>query len=136
MFKNDALIILVDDMAAARDLTQGYLEGFGFNNIFTAEDGREAYDTIMSFAELSTPVELVISDWMMPVMSGLELLQKVRGNPKTAKIPFLMTTSEGNAPQVIKAIMQGVSDYAVKPFDSQTLFKKLTQVWNKTHPKG
>ena len=133
MFKKDALIVLVDDMEAARELTRQQLEELGYTNISMAPDGQEALNSIGSFMDIDTPPELIISDWMMPGISGLEMLEEIRANPRTAHIPFLMITAEGETQQVIRAIKSGVSDYIVKPFDTQTLFKKLTNMLDQVH---
>jgi two-component system chemotaxis response regulator CheY len=136
MFSKDALILVIDDMAAARQILKAQLNGFGFMNILDADNGETAMAALQSALDAKKPVNLIISDWMMPVMSGLELLGKVRSTPGMTATPFLMVTAEGEVNQVVKALQLGVSDYVVKPFNSELLFKKLANVWAKTQPKS
>jgi two-component system chemotaxis response regulator CheY len=136
MFNKDTLILIVDDMDSARGLLMSHVQGLGFSNIVEAQGGELAISMLQDMREIGSPVGLIISDWMMPGMSGLELLVKVRANPQTAKLPFLMVTAEGDAPQVVKAIQAGVTDYIVKPFNSELFHKKLKNVWAKTQTKA
>ncbi|MBF0112877.1 MAG: response regulator, partial [Desulfamplus sp.] len=73
-------------------------------------------------------IDLVISDWNMPKMTGLELLKWVRGNKKYAKTPFLMVTAEAQKQNVIEAVQAGVSNYVVKPFTAEAISEKLKKI--------
>ncbi|MGZ3687695.1 MAG: response regulator [Bdellovibrionota bacterium] len=134
MFPTSALILIVEDTVSARNLLKGYLSKLGRNNTLEAENGQTAVQLITASLELNYPLDLIISDWNMPEMSGLELLQWVRSHPKLGATPFLMTTAEGEMSQVVKAIKLGVTDYIVKPFTAETLEQKMASVWKKTHP--
>ena len=132
MFAKDILILAVDDMESARAVVKSHLQGLGFTNVIEAQDGQQALDMLKDMNEIGSPVELLISDWAMPNLTGLDFLIRVRATPQFAELPFLMVTAEGDAPQVVKAIQAGVTDYIVKPFSSELFHKKLTNVWSKT----
>ena len=74
---------------------------------------------------------LIISDWNMPQMSGLDLLKTVRGDESTKKIPFLMVTAEAQKDNVLQAVQAGVSNYIVKPFTADAVKEKLSQIFGK-----
>lgn len=122
-------ILVVDDYALTRDMVKSILRQIGFTNVIGAEDGRFALDILSD-----TKVDLVICDWNMPHMSGLEVLQEIRSKPVHQSLPFLMLTAEAYRENVVEAMKAGVSDYIVKPFTAQTLSDKLAAVLIKTHP--
>ena len=95
----------------------------GFNNIVEAENGRKALDELNK-----NTVGLIIADWNMPVMTGIELLRAVRSDAELKTIPFIMVTAEGQKDNVIKAAEAGVSNYIVKPFTPETFGEKLQKV--------
>ena len=135
MFPNEIQILIVDDMSAMRMRVSNQLKSMGFVNIEQAENGKEAFDKLEKMHNESKPIQLIISDWNMPVMSGLEFLQKVRTTETYAKLPFVMVTAEGEKPQVLKALKSGVSDYLIKPVEKELLRQKLLGVWNKLNTK-
>ena len=94
-----------------------------FNNVDEALDGSQALQTFQS-----KEYGLVISDWNMEPMSGIELLKEVRGGSKNADVPFIMITAESKTENVIAAKQAGVSNYIVKPFNAETLKQKISSV--------
>ena len=116
-------ILVVDDFATMRRILKGNLRQLGFSNILEAEDGRLALEELKK-----NKVDLIISDWNMPNMTGLELLKAVRGDESLKQIPFVMVTAEGQKDNVMEAAKAGVSNYVVKPFTPDTLEEKLKKV--------
>lgn len=119
-------ILVVDDFSTMRRIVKSCLKELGFENITEAEDGKVALDK-MRVADF----KLVISDWNMPNMMGIDLLKAVRGDSKLKATPFVLVTAEGQKENVIEAAKAGVSNYVVKPFTAETLQTKLEAVFNK-----
>ncbi|MBN1105894.1 MAG: chemotaxis response regulator CheY [Deltaproteobacteria bacterium] len=116
-------VLVVDDFATMRRIVKGVLKQLGFGNIIEAEDGSAALSELKK-----EKIGLIVSDWNMPNMSGLELLKAVRGDADLKAIPFLMVTAEGQKENVIEAVKAGVSNYIVKPFTPETFGEKLQKV--------
>lgn len=117
-------ILIVDDMSTMRRILKNALRQLGYNNIEEAEDGQVA------FAKLGQwPVDLVVSDWNMPNMDGLELLKAVRADPTLRSLPVLMVTSQAEQKHVLEAIRAGASNYVVKPFTADTLKVKIDKIF-------
>jgi two-component system chemotaxis response regulator CheY len=116
-------VLVVDDFATMRRIIRNILRDLEFKKILEAEDGTAAVDILKT-----QKVDLIISDWNMPKMTGLELLKWVRSNEDTKDIPFLMVTAEAQKENVIEAIKAKVSNYIVKPFTAQTLAEKLEKI--------
>jgi two-component system, chemotaxis family, chemotaxis protein CheY len=116
-------ILIVDDYKTMLRIIRGLLSQIGFSNVDEAANGAEA---MVKLKEKS--YNLIISDWNMEPMTGLELLQNVRANEKTKTIPFIMVTAESKTENVIAAKQAGVSNYIVKPFNAETLKTKLASV--------
>jgi two-component system chemotaxis response regulator CheY len=116
-------VLIVDDQNSVRQMTRMTLEEIGFRTIHEAENGKTAMDT----AGLQ-PLDLIISDYNMPEMDGLELLRAVRGHPMARKVPFILATGRGDRELVVKAASAGVNNYIIKPFTPQTLREKIEQV--------
>jgi CheY-like chemotaxis protein len=113
-------ILVVDDASFIRDMVKRQLrEKIPGVEIFDATDGHRAVASLKK-----QRVDLVLSDWEMPGMSGEELLQWIRGNETFANLPFIMVTSRGDRDHVIKAVEAGVSDYLTKPFTPEELLTK------------
>ena len=119
-------ILVVDDFNTMRRIVKTCLAQLGFNNITEAEDGKIALGKLES-----GDFKLVISDWNMPNMMGIDLLRAVRADNKLKSIPFVLVTAEGQKENVIEAAKAGVSNYVVKPFTADTLQVKLEAVFNK-----
>ncbi|HFC98309.1 MAG TPA: response regulator [Thermosulfurimonas dismutans] len=117
-------VLVVDDFATMRKIIKNILTQLGFRNIIEADDGTTAWEILQK-----EPVDLIISDWNMPKMSGLELLKKVRADEKLKDIPFLMVTAEAQKENIIEAVKYKVSQYIVKPFTPETLKEKLEKIF-------
>ncbi len=119
----DMTVLVVDDFATMRRIVRNILRDLEFKKILEAEDGTAAVDILKT-----QKVDLIISDWNMPKMTGLELLKWVRSNEDTKDIPFLMVTAEAQKENVIEAVKAKVSNYIVKPFTAQTLAEKIEKI--------
>ena len=116
-------ILIVDDYKTMLRIIRGLLTQIGFNNVDEAANGAEAMNKLKE-----KKYDLIISDWNMEPMTGLELLQNVRADEKTKSTPFIMVTAESKTENVIAAKQAGVSNYIVKPFNAETLKAKLASV--------
>ncbi|MFZ2089495.1 MAG: response regulator [Desulfobaccales bacterium] len=119
-------VLVVDDFATMRKIVRNILKQIGFDDITEAEDGTGALRTIKN-----ETIGLVVTDWNMPNMSGLELLKKIRQNPETAQIPVLMVTAEGLKENIMDAVKAGVNNYVVKPFTAEVLQEKIETIFRK-----
>jgi len=120
--------LVVDDASFVRDLIKRAVrQQFPVINVIDAADGKKA-QSLMS----RTTFDLILCDWEMPEMSGLELLRWMRQQPQYAKVPFIMITSRGDKSHVVEAIQQGVSEYLGKPFSPDGLGKKIRKVMGQT----
>lgn len=119
-------VLVVDDFATMRKIVRNILKQIGFEDITEAEDGCVALRLIKS-----EPVGLVVTDWNMPNMSGLDLLREIRQNPQTASLPVLMVTAEGLKENVMDAVKAGVNNYVVKPFTAEVLQEKIETIFKK-----
>jgi two-component system chemotaxis response regulator CheY len=128
MFDLNTHVLVVDDMLTMRKLVSKILKELGFTQITEAPNGADAWNILSTG---TSPIGLVISDWNMPNMTGLDLLKKVRGDAKTAKLPFVMVTAEAEKHQIMAAIEAGVTNYVIKPFSAQQLQEKLAAAHKK-----
>lgn len=131
MFPPDTRILVIDDMPSIRELVKNQLKGMGFKNILEAEDGEEGLKILIQQNSSGQPIELVVSDWNMPKMKGLDLLKQVRATSEWQNLPFVLLTSESEREQVTEAVLAGVSQYIVKPFAAKVFEEKLKGVWAK-----
>ena len=115
-------VLVVDDMSSVREIVMRSIRGMGFEHIIEAADGNEAFEALQTAV---IPVGLIISDWNMPVCSGLEFLKRVRTHPQTKTIPFMMLTSESEKEQIVGAIKAGVNGYILKPFTPDDLVQRI-----------
>ena len=118
-------VLVVDDFATMRRIVKGVLKQIGFDKIVEAEDGSIALDALKK-----EEIGLIISDWNMPNMSGLDLLKAVRGDDGLKGIPFVMVTAEGLKDNVLEAVKVGVTNYVVKPFTPEAFSKKIQAALN------
>lgn len=116
-------ILVVDHNSSTRRITRGVLREFGMNDVEEAMDGVDALRKLRT-----GPFNLVISDWEMGQMSGLDLLKEVRADDNLKKLPFIMVTAEARATYVVAAKQAGVSNYVLKPFNAATLKEKIEAV--------
>ncbi len=124
IIKPDLKILVVDDFPTMRRIVKTLLKQNGFHNFVDAEDGEIAYKTLKEHGDF----ELIVSDWNMPNMTGLEFLKTVKADPKFKHVPFLMVTAEAEKENIIEAVKAGVSNYIVKPFTGQALKEKLEKI--------
>ena len=117
-------VLVVDDMSTMRRIVKNVLRQIGFSDIVEAENGQEALTKLKAGG-----FGLVVSDWNMPVMQGIELLRAVRGDTELKTIPFLMVTAEAQKENLIEAVQAGVSNYVVKPFTAEVLQGKLEKIF-------
>jgi len=116
-------VLIVDDYKTMLRIIRNLLKQIDFNNVEDATDGAEALGKLRTGG-----FGLVISDWNMQPMTGLQLLQEVRADAKLRTLPFIMITAESKAENVIAAKKAGVSNYIVKPFNAETLRDKIEKV--------
>lgn len=121
----DESILVADDDLISRELTVSLLEDLGYTSILTALDGYHAMSAIKENINTDKPVKLVICDWNMPNMSGLELLEIIRKDPKLKGLPFFLISSNHDKAHIVTAIKAGVSGYLVKPISIKQLGSKL-----------
>lgn len=128
MFAPSTRVLIVDDMMTMRKIVSKTLRDLGLSDIQEAADGNLAWDILCK----SEPgIQLVISDWNMPNCTGLELLKRVKADPKYAKLPFVLLTAEAEAAQITEALKNGVSNYIIKPFTAEIVRQKLELVSKK-----
>jgi two-component system, chemotaxis family, chemotaxis protein CheY len=118
--------LVVDDFSTMRRIVKNLLQELGYAKVEEADDGTTALPMLKS-----GDFDLLITDWNMPSMPGLELLKQVRADPKLAKMPVLMVTAEAKREQIVEAAQAGVSGYIIKPFTAQTLSEKLAKILQK-----
>ena len=116
-------ILIVDDYKTMLRIIRNLLKQLGFENVDEATDGTAALRKIRE-----RPYGLVISDWNMESMTGIELLREVRADEKVKGTPFIMVTAESKTENVIAAKQAGVNNYIVKPFNAETLKRKMNAV--------
>lgn len=119
-------VLVVDDFATMRRIIKNVLKQIGFTHILEADDGATAIEVLKE-----NEVDLIISDWNMPRMNGLDLLKTVRNKESTKAIPFVMVTAEAQKDNVLQAVQSGVDNYIVKPFTADAVKEKLTRVFKK-----
>ena len=116
-------VLIVEDFATMRRIVKGALKQLGFVNIVEAEDGQIALELLKK-----EKIGLIVSDWNMPNMTGIEFLREVRKDAVLKDTPFIMVTAEGQKDNVLEAVKSGVSNYVVKPFTPDILGEKIKKV--------
>ena len=116
-------VLIVDDYKTMLRIIENLLKQLGFKNIHQATDGSGALRMLREM-----PFGLVISDWNMQPMTGLQLLKEVRTDDKLKTMPFIMVTAESKTENVVAAKEAGVNNYIVKPFNAETLKQKISSV--------
>ena len=119
---NDVKILVVDDVTSMRNVTKSILMVAEYNNVTLATDGASALELLKK-----EPYDLIICDWEMPNMSGLEVLIEIRKNEKLKDIPFLMLTGNTDKVKVEVANKEGVTDYVIKPIQPSALIEKINK---------
>lgn len=116
-------ILIVDDYKTMLRIIRNLLKQLGFENVDEATDGTNALSKLRD-----KDYELIISDWNMEPMTGLQLLKEVRSDERMKGTPFIMITAESKSENVLSAKAAGVSNYIVKPFNAETLKSKISAV--------
>ena len=119
-------ILVVDDFPTMRRIIRNLLKELGFTNVEEAEDGAAGLEKAKDGS-----FQFVVSDWNMPNMDGLTMLQSIRAIPEIAKTPVLMVTAEAKKENIIAAAQAGANGYVVKPFTAATLDEKITKIFEK-----
>ena len=117
-------VLIVDDFATMRRIVKNILRQLGFTNISEADDGKTALQALKK-----GKYDLILSDWNMPGMPGIELLKAVRSDDELKNIPFLMVTAEAEKEDIVEAVKLGLSNYIVKPFTAETMSEKLRKIF-------
>ncbi len=131
MFPANTKFLVVDDFTTMRKIIKKVLTELGYTNIEEADDGKTAWPKLQEAHTAGQPFNMVISDWNMPGMSGIDLLKSCKSDANFKNLPFMLVTAESEQKNIIEAAKAGVSDYVVKPFNAQTLKGKLERVWAK-----
>ncbi|KKP87594.1 MAG: Chemotaxis protein CheY [Candidatus Nomurabacteria bacterium GW2011_GWC2_35_8] len=118
-------ILVVDDFSTMRRIVKNILKQIGFSNIDEAEDGNNALLKLKQ-----EKFDMVVSDWNMPNMTGLDLLKAIRADSAINSMPVLMVTAEAKKENVLEAIQAGVNNYVVKPFTADTLKDKIEKIFD------
>ena len=117
-------LLVVDDSSTMRRIIKNTLARLGYKNVLEGADGVEGWEQM----DTNPDIDMLITDWNMPEMNGLELVKKVRADERFADTPIIMVTTEGGKAEVITALKAGVNNYIVKPFTPQVLKEKLGAV--------
>jgi two-component system chemotaxis response regulator CheY len=118
--------LVVDDFSTMRRIVRNLLKELGYTNVDEAEDGAVGLQKLKG-----GDFKFVITDWNMPVMTGIELLRAVRADPTLKHLPVLMITAEAKKENIIEAAQSGASGYIVKPFTAATLEEKMNKIFEK-----
>ncbi|MBW2066955.1 MAG: response regulator [Deltaproteobacteria bacterium] len=117
-------VLIVDDFATMRRILRNVLKQIGFSNISEAENGRAAIKELKN-----DKYGLVLCDWNMPEVTGLEVLSEMKSDSELKDIPFVMVTAEAQKENIIEAVKAGVNSYIVKPFTAETIEEKLKKIF-------
>ncbi|MHB8108437.1 MAG: response regulator [Syntrophorhabdaceae bacterium] len=109
-------VLVVDDFATMRKIIKNVLKQISIENVLEAENGKHALNILGG-----DTVDLIISDWIMPEMTGIEFLKACKADDNIKKIPFIMVTAEAQKDNIMEAIKSGVDNYIVKPFTPDKL---------------
>jgi two-component system chemotaxis response regulator CheY len=112
--------LIVDDSSTMRRIIINTLNKLGYKEFHEAANGREGVDRLAT-----TPVDMIITDWNMPEMSGIDFVKAVRSNDNTKELPVLMVTTNAAEDDIKEALKAGVSNYVVKPFTPDTIKEKI-----------
>lgn len=123
--------LVVDDFSTMRRIVRNLLKELGYTNVDEAEDGAAALSKLKGGG-----FEFVVSDWNMPNMDGLTMLQNIRADAELKHLPVLMVTAEAKKENIIAAAQAGANGYVVKPFTAATLDEKLSKIFEKLEKAG
>ena len=117
-------VLIVDDFATMRRIVRNVLKQIGFANIIEADNGKAALKVLKN-----ENIDLILCDWNMPEMPGIDLLKTLKSDDELKDIPFVMVTAEAQKDNIIEAVKAGVSSYIVKPFTAETVSEKLNAIF-------
>ena len=117
-------VLIVDDFATMRRIWKNIMKQIGFSDITEADNGKNALKVLKS-----DKIDLVLCDWNMPEMAGIDVLNTVRADSDLKDTPFIMVTAEAQKENILEAVKAGVSSYIVKPFTAETVEEKLQKVF-------
>lgn len=117
-------ILIVDDFSTMRRIIRNLLRDLGYTNTEEADDGASALPLLKK-----GDYDLLVTDWNMPGMSGIDLLRQIRSDEQLAALPTLMVTAEAKRDHIIEAAEAGVNGYVVKPFTAQVLKEKIEKIF-------
>ena len=120
--------LVVDDSLHIRKIIKAVCQSIGVHDVVEASDGRVALEELKTNRRGRGKIDLIICDWAMPELTGLELLRAVRADSSLRKTPFLMVTAEHDQAHVLQAVKEGVDDYVIKPFTADTLTEKIERI--------
>ena len=123
MSKSKIKILIVDDENTSKHLMRHHLFTLGFSNVLEASDGESAIKVLRD-----QKVDLIIADWNMPNLNGVDFFQSIQSDPALKNIPFLMTSVEEEKEKISEAIQAGIRNYIIKPVYAETLNAKITQM--------
>ena len=118
-------VLIVDDFATMRRILKNIMKQIGFSDITEADNGKNALKILKS-----QEIDLILCDWNMPEMAGIEVLNTVRGDDELKNTPCIMVTAEAQKENILEAVKAGVSSYVVKPFTAETVEQKLQKVFS------
>ncbi len=120
----DLKFLVVDDSVTMRRIVVNTLKNLGYSSYVEAVNGKDGLEKLSA----DKTINFVITDWNMPVLSGLDFTKAVRGNPETENLPILMVTTRGVKEDIVEALQARVSNYVVKPFTPPVLKEKIDQI--------
>jgi len=124
-------VLVVDDFATMRKIVKNVLKQINIDNVAEAENGKQALNLLKN-----EKIDLIISDWIMPEMTGIEFLKVCKDDEQIKKIPFIMVTAEAQKDSVVEAIKSGVDSYIVKPFTPEKLKETIERAKAKVNAQG
>jgi two-component system chemotaxis response regulator CheY len=130
MDKPSTRFLVVDDFSTMRRIVRNLLKELGYTNVEEAEDGAAALQMLRG-----DRFDFVVSDWNMPNLTGLQLLQAIRADAALKSLPVLMITAEAKKENIIEAAQAGANGYIVKPFTAATLDEKLAKIFKNLEQK-
>lgn len=118
-------VLIADDFPNMRADLQKILKSLGFTNVKEVQDGKEAWETLRLEAQYGEPFEIIFSDINMPFISGLALLKTLRSTDSYKKIPIFIVSTENEKETILKAIIDGATDYIIKPYEEEVVKAKI-----------
>jgi len=128
MLPSESKILIVDDFETVLIMLKNALEGLGYTNIDRAPNGKVALEMLRKANEEKAPYSVILTDWNMPILSGLDLIKICQGDANLKNIPIIMITAEAEQKQVMEAMEAGAIGYITKPVSSEELRTKLQEI--------